>query len=112
MASLDRRCIRGRRRPPPHREGGADRRTTPRSCVWGIEEDHVIRTPEDDHADVHAAVPSVCERVVHRPPSSLPSPSPSPSPSQRWAARSNTVRPPDECPPTTILIRSCRLDGQ
>ena len=84
----------------------------PALVVWGIEEDHAIRTPEDDHADVLAAVPSFCERVVHRPLSSLPSPSPSPSPSQRWAARSNTVRPPDECPPTTILIRSSRLDGQ
>jgi hypothetical protein len=70
----------------------------------------VIRTPEDDHVNVHAAVPSFCECVVHRPPSSLPLLSPLPS--QRWAARSNTVQPPDECPPTTILIRSSRLDGQ
>jgi hypothetical protein len=31
---------------------------------------------------------------------------------QRWTARSSTVRPPDECPPTTILLKSSRLDGQ
>ncbi len=28
----------------------------------------MIRTPEDDHVDVHAAAPSFCEGDVHRPP--------------------------------------------